>query len=320
MPFEPEFDDVYTTIKQTVESSTITQSGRCFRLDENRPAGRITDRLLSELRAAKFCIADLTGSKPNVMWELGFAMALSKPTIILTQSVGQLPFDIKDMQSIEYRRHHLNGTLGVPLRRMIVDTLACVAADRSGAETPRDDNAELVGALLKEMAHLKEIVAEAVHAWKNKESPIAPSASELQGLCGHWLNLESRSHIYINVVRDELLAAYCFGGNDELTGVYFAWRRTGDHWFARYQWVEASLSGFSFLRRDSIDTLTGAWWSAEEADLSSDIPPRGAGVPSTLVRQKDGKIAPWAQAFFKEVESKGLASCLAKYGHAIYRP
>jgi hypothetical protein len=319
MPFEPEFDDVYATIKQTVESCTSTQSGRCFRLDENRPAGRITDRLLSELRAAKFCIADLTGNKPNVMWELGFAMALSKPTIVLTQSVGELPFDIKDMQSIEYQRHHLSTTLGTPLRRMVVDTLASAAAKSPNAEIPQDDNAELVGALLKEMAQLKEIVAEAVHAWKNKESPLALSAPELQSLCGHWINLEGRTHIYISLVHSELVAAYCYQGNDELTGVYFDWRRTGEHWFARYQWVHSSVSGFSFLKRDSVDSLTGAWWSAGEGDPTTDIPPRSEGVPSIWVRQKDRKTAPWAQAFFEEVSRTGVSSFLAKHGHAVSR-
>ena len=146
------------------------------------------------------------------MWELGFAMALAKPTIVLTESGSELPFDIKDMQRIEYRRHHLSSTLGAPLQRMVIDTLACVAVNRSDAETLRDDNAELVGVLLKEMAQFKEIVAEAVHAWRNKESPIVPSASELESLCGHWLSLESRSHIYASVVRGELVAPYCFGG------------------------------------------------------------------------------------------------------------
>jgi nucleoside 2-deoxyribosyltransferase len=84
--FSPEFDDVYAVIKQTVESSTNTNNGRCFRRDETRQAGRITDRLLSELRAAIFCVADIAGNKPNVMWEIGFAMALAKPIIIVTQN------------------------------------------------------------------------------------------------------------------------------------------------------------------------------------------------------------------------------------------
>ncbi len=115
MPFASEFDDVYATIKGVIESSTMTQNGRCFRLDDARPAGRITDRLLSELRAATLCVADLTGNKPNVMWELGFAMALGKPAIVVTQTLNDLPFDIKDMQSIEYQRHHLNSSLSIPL-------------------------------------------------------------------------------------------------------------------------------------------------------------------------------------------------------------
>lgn len=91
MPFATDFDDVYAVIKATVESSTTDAKGRCFRLDESRPAGRITDRLLTELRSATICIADLTENKPNVMWELGFAMALEKPVIIVTQSVATMP-------------------------------------------------------------------------------------------------------------------------------------------------------------------------------------------------------------------------------------
>src|SRR5256885_7344918 len=104
MPFAEEFDDVYVTIKASVVGATSPNECRCFRLDETRPAGRITDRLLQELRTASLCIADLTGNRPNVMWEVGYAMALECPTIILTQSLAELSFDIKDMQSLQYDR------------------------------------------------------------------------------------------------------------------------------------------------------------------------------------------------------------------------
>ena len=46
-------------------------------------------------------MADITETKPNVMWESGFAMALGKPVIVITQSLADLPFDIRDMQAIE---------------------------------------------------------------------------------------------------------------------------------------------------------------------------------------------------------------------------
>jgi nucleoside 2-deoxyribosyltransferase len=86
MPFDPGFDDVYTFTKTSVESAVSMSPINCFRLDERKPAGRITDRLLSELQTATICIADLTGCRPNVMWEVGYAMALQKPIIIVTQN------------------------------------------------------------------------------------------------------------------------------------------------------------------------------------------------------------------------------------------
>jgi hypothetical protein len=55
MPFAAEFDDVYQAIKGGVEDAVSETGGKCFRLDESRPAGRITDRLLTELRTAAFC-------------------------------------------------------------------------------------------------------------------------------------------------------------------------------------------------------------------------------------------------------------------------
>src|SRR5579859_2708868 len=95
MPFSEEFDDVYANIKTAVQRAISAREGRCFRLDEARPAGRITERLLKELQSASFCVADLTGNRPNVMWEVGYAMALCKPIIIVTQKIEELPFIYK---------------------------------------------------------------------------------------------------------------------------------------------------------------------------------------------------------------------------------
>jgi hypothetical protein len=71
MPFSRDFNDVYKAIQRTFKEALLPDKGRCKRLDETRPAGRITDRLLTELQAASMCIADLTGNRPNVMWEVG---------------------------------------------------------------------------------------------------------------------------------------------------------------------------------------------------------------------------------------------------------
>lgn len=309
MPFAAEFDDVYALIKSTVESVAAggTQ-GRCFRLDESRPAGRITDRLLGELRSASICVADLTDTKPNVMWELGFAMALGKPAVILTQNLRSLPFDIKDMQSIEYDRNRLNATLQAPLRQSLLDTLGAMAIGPS-----KDDQRDVaLGALLTEVAELKGMVGDIVRTWKGSESQDLQSPAELQALVGHWFNTESQSHVYLRQVRGELVAPYCFGGDDNLTGVYFGWQRTGDYWFARYTWLEADLSGFSFLRMESVDRMKGAWWSSEYERARPDKPPRSAGVPANWIRKTGGDAPRWAEEFFEKVQREGLASILTK--------
>lgn len=309
MPFATDFDDVYAIIKSTVENASTDVKGRCFRLDDSRPAGRITDRLLTELRSATFCIADLTENKPNVMWELGFAMALEKPVIIVTQSVATLPFDIKDMQSIEYSRTRLNATLGVPLKQSLLDTMGALSAT---SRAPSSADAATVGTLLSEVAQLKNMVAEAVNTWKADEIKAPRPQIELQALAGHWLNTESGSNVYMRVVRGELVSPYCYGGNSDLTGVYFGWRKTGEYWFARYQWVISDISGFSFLRMDSLEKMSGAWWSSKHETQMDDAPPQSAGEPATWVKQAQTPTPCWAEDFFQEVEQHGLASLLAK--------
>lgn len=314
MPFAPEFDDVYAVIKASVEAAAASDSSRCFRLDESRPAGRITDRLVSELRAATICVADLTGLKPNVMWEVGYAMALSTPTILITQSIDHLPFDIKDMQCIQYDRARLTATLGASLKSSIIDTLGHVAAATPKPREERPVDKEAYGTLLAELVSVKDIVAEAVKGWRQQDPSQPPTPAAVERLAGAWINKESGSHIYARVVRGELVAPYCFTGNDELTGVYFAWRKVGDYWFARYRWLEATPIGFTFLRDESIDKLAGAWWSSEEELVGQDKPPRSSGVASTWQRRKSGKVPKWAESFFAECEREGLAAILAKAG------
>lgn len=124
MPFATEFDDVYTAIKETVASATLGQDITCLRLDELKAAGRITDDLAREIRESALCIADVTENKPNVLWEVGYAMALGKPLILVTQAVTTLPFDIQDVRTIPYNRTSLAKTLRQPLAEAISQTLA----------------------------------------------------------------------------------------------------------------------------------------------------------------------------------------------------
>lgn len=306
MPFATEFDDVYEVIKATVEMATADIGGRCFRLDESRPAGRITDRLLMELKSATVCIADLTESKPNVMWELGFAMALQKPTIIITQDIAALPFDIKDMQAIEYSRSRLNATLTAPLKRSFLDTLAAAQDQGESSSEAKILTENTMATMLNELSQLKSIVSEIVNSWKTNESKEPGGDRELHPLEGHWINAETGSHIYSRIVHGKLISPYCYEGNNELTGAYFGWRRIGEHWFARYQWIDAVVSGFTFLRMDSLKIMRGAWWSSKEELEDPGAPPKRKGIPATW-KKIDGDSEPdWVKEFFLKLEKEGI--------------
>jgi nucleoside 2-deoxyribosyltransferase len=98
MPWRQEFNEVYATMKRAVAGSGV---GEVLRLDEVRAAGHITSDLVAELHEADFCIADLTDPTANVRWEVGYAAALTKPTIVIHHSTGVLPFDVKDVRVVQ---------------------------------------------------------------------------------------------------------------------------------------------------------------------------------------------------------------------------
>lgn len=311
MPFSPEFDDVYTCIKTVVESVTREPRTRCFRLDESRPAGRITDRLLKELRSASLCIADLSGTRPNVMWEVGYAMALDIPVVVITQDHSTLPFDLKDMQHTEYNRSRLNATLGSPLLRSVIDTLDNHhrAGEPKQAATSANSD-DLIGSLIAEVSQLKAMITSVVHAWNpSSPAPVQPSA-DLANLEGHWFGVENESNFYARIFGEDLVAPYCFGGNHTLTGVYHGWRRVGEFWYGRFHWVDSEIAGFSFLRRDSPDALSGAWWYEEDEVPGTTTPPKHAGVQSTWIRKPDGQLPTWASECFAAIQQHGLAAFL----------
>jgi hypothetical protein len=120
MPFAPEFNPVYSAIERAAKDASTDDSHVVVkRLDEVSGAGRISDDLVAALKGAAFCIADLTGDNPNVMWEVGYAMGMGKAVITITQSISDLPFDLKDVRTIKYDVDDLNATLIYPLLKAI---------------------------------------------------------------------------------------------------------------------------------------------------------------------------------------------------------
>ncbi len=95
MPIDPADhfnEDVLDAIKDAAKRCGI----HAERVDEPQSNERITDRILESIRKAEYVIADLTGSRPNVFYEAGYAQGLRKTPIYIARKGTRLEFDLKD--------------------------------------------------------------------------------------------------------------------------------------------------------------------------------------------------------------------------------
>lgn len=99
MPFSQAFDFVYREIIKPIVS---TNGIEVIRADEMFSPGSIMEQIRSSIQQSRFCIADLTGKNPNVLYELGIAQTMNKPTILLTQDIKDVPFDLSSLRFIVY--------------------------------------------------------------------------------------------------------------------------------------------------------------------------------------------------------------------------
>jgi hypothetical protein len=99
MPFTDDLTSVYRDIiRPTMEENGI----RIQRGDDFFTHGSVMGDVWKRINLADFLIADLTGRNPNVFYELGIAHTLGKPVILLSQSIDDIPFDIRHQRVIVY--------------------------------------------------------------------------------------------------------------------------------------------------------------------------------------------------------------------------
>ena len=100
MPFDGKYDDTYFV---AMSHAARQIDAACERVDHAEFSGDIVEEIKRLIHASVAVIVDLSESKPNVLYEAGFAHALGKPVVhISSTDLAVLPFDVRNWNTLPY--------------------------------------------------------------------------------------------------------------------------------------------------------------------------------------------------------------------------
>lgn len=98
-----EFSALYDSIYRDVIRPVCEDAGlRPHRADETFGPGLIIADIERRIAEARVVIVDVTPTNANVFYELGYAHAMRKPTILVAQVGTTLPFDVSPFRTLFY--------------------------------------------------------------------------------------------------------------------------------------------------------------------------------------------------------------------------
>lgn len=107
---------IRSVIRPCLEKAGFTKIKAAHEINE---LGSINTQVITSILDADLVVANLTGTNPNVMYELCLRHAIAKPVIHICEEGTDLPFDIKDSRTIFYR----NDMLGVDELKEALETM-----------------------------------------------------------------------------------------------------------------------------------------------------------------------------------------------------
>jgi hypothetical protein len=101
MPFDTVFEDIWVG---GIERACTSEGYCCIRVDKISLSSWINNDIEECIELADVVVTDITGANPNVMFELGWALAKGKKPVIIRQKndSNPVPFDVHNYRYINY--------------------------------------------------------------------------------------------------------------------------------------------------------------------------------------------------------------------------
>ena len=99
MPFSKDFDDAFDL---AIRPACDAAGAYAERVDKQIFTGSILERVYNQIAKADLVVADMSERNSNVFYEVGYAHALGKTTLLLTRNAEDIPFDLKHYPHIVY--------------------------------------------------------------------------------------------------------------------------------------------------------------------------------------------------------------------------
>jgi hypothetical protein len=100
MQFSAPYNELYDSVIKPV---CVDEKIDVIRVDEQYGPGLIIQDITRQINEASVVVAEITPSNPNVYYEVGYAHAKGKPTILIAEEGIKLPFDVSPFRVLMYK-------------------------------------------------------------------------------------------------------------------------------------------------------------------------------------------------------------------------
>ena len=102
MPFAKGYDD---TFEVGIQGACLVLGYKAVRVDHQTFVGDIVSEIKMLIKKSAAVVGDLSESRPNVLYEIGFAHASKRKVVqICSTTIDNIPFDVRNNKTIRYEK------------------------------------------------------------------------------------------------------------------------------------------------------------------------------------------------------------------------